>query len=470
MCQCTRQKGKVICMKKTEVYQQKNTVGDRKEFHESLAKIAIPVTLQSLLQSSFGVVDQVMTGQLGSVSIAGIGLGSKFSSLYSVLVSAIAAVAGIMIAQYIGKNDEKEVGRSFYVNLMMAFFLAAAFTCISGMFPKQIMSMYTEDEATREVAAQYLQIISVTYIPMAAATILSTLLRCKEVAKIPLFASMLSAVVNTGLNYVLIFGKIGFPALGAKGAAIATVIAQVFGFVLTFLLFLREYKKKEWKLPFEIRMNKSGVMQYAGILLPILLCEFLWSLGENVYASIYGHIGTGQCAAMTLTTPIQVLIIGALSGLAQAAGIMIGKSLGKNEYEKAYWESKKLLIYGLAGAAIISGVMVIFSPLYVLIYQVEESVRDVARHLLIVFALVAPVKVLNMILGGGIIRSGGRTKYVMVIDIIGTWGFGVPLGYIAAFVLELSITWVYFMLSLEECVRLLISFVVFKRKKWMCRL
>ena len=196
---------------------EKSVFQDRKSFHESLIKIAVPVTLQSLLQSSFSVVEQVMTGQLGSTSIAGIGLGSKFYSLYSVLVSAIAAVAGIMIAQYIGKEDKKEVGRSFYVNLIMAFGLAIIFTCISALFPNQIMSMYTEDMATKEVAAGYLRILSVSYIPIAAGSILSTLLRCKEAAKIPLFSSILSAIVNTGLNYVLIFGKFGFPILGTKG-------------------------------------------------------------------------------------------------------------------------------------------------------------------------------------------------------------------------------------------------------------
>lgn len=443
---------------------------ERSIFHESLLKIAIPVTLQSLLQSSFSVVDQIMTGQLGSVSIAGIGLGSKFSSLYSVLVSAVAAVAGIMIAQYIGKKEEKEVGRSFYINLFLALVLAVVFTGIAILFPKQVMSMYTKDVETMEAAAGYLRILSFSWIPVAAGTILSTLLRCREAAKIPLFASILAAVVNTGLNYVLIFGKFGFPRLEAKGAALATVISQIFGFLLTFVLFMREQKKRAWKLPFAIRMDKGKTLQYAGILLPILLCEFLWSLGENVYASIYGHIGTGECAAMTLTTPIQVLMIGALSGLSQAAGIIIGKLLGRNEYEKAYRESKWLLLYGLVGAILFSMLIVVCRPFYVLLYQVEDSVRETAVQLLLAFALIAPVKVLNMILGGGIIRSGGKTKYVMVIDIVGTWCFGVPLGLLAAFVFNLPIAYVYFILSLEECVRLLISLVVFVRRRWMQRL
>lgn len=454
----------------TEEKQEMTVREERHIFHESLVKIAVPVTLQSLLQASFSVIDQIMTGQLGSVSIAGIGLGSKFSSLFSVLVSAVAAVAGIMTAQYIGKKEEKEVGRSFYLNLFAALFLAVIFTGISGFCPKSVMTMYTEDAATIEAAAGYLQILSVSYLPLAAGTILATMLRCREAAKIPLFASMLAAVVNTGLNYVLIFGKFGFPRLEAKGAAIATVAAQIFSFLLTLLLFFRERRKKAWKLEFTVRMNREKAWQYLCILTPILCCEFLWSLGENVYASIYGHIGTEECAAMTLTTPIQVLMIGALSGLAQAAGIIIGKLLGRNEDEKAYREAKWLMFYGLAGALLFSALIVLCRGFYADIYQVEENVKETAEQLLMAFAVIAPVKVLNMILGGGIIRSGGKTKYVMVIDMIGTWGFGVPLGLLTAFVLELPIAWVYFILSLEECVRLLISLVVFKRKKWMRQL
>lgn len=437
---------------------------------ESWVSIAVPVTLQSMLQASFSVIDQIMTGQLGSVSIAGIGLGSKFSSLFSVLVSAVAAVAGIMIAQYLGKKEEREVGRSFYWNLFAVLFLAVIFTGISGCFPTRVMAMYTEDAATIEAAAGYLQIVAISYLPLAAGTILATMLRCREAAKIPLYASVLAAIVNTGLNYVLIFGKLGFPRMEAKGAATATAAAQIFSFLLTLLLFLREQKKKEWKLKFAVRMNRENVWQYLCILAPILCCEFLWSLGENVYASIYGHIGTDECAAMTLTTPIQVLMIGALSGLAQAAGIIIGKLLGRKEEEKAYREAKRLMLYGLAGALMFSALIIVCRGFYADIYQVEEHVKETAKQLLIAFAVIAPVKVLNMILGGGIIRSGGKTKYVMVIDIIGTWGFGVPLGILAAFVLELPIAWVYFILSMEECVRLLISLVVFKRKKWMRQL
>ena len=438
-----------------------------KDFELELKQIAIPVTLQCLLQSSFSVVDQVMTGQLGSVSIAGIGLGGKFAWIYSVLVSAVAAAAGIMIAQYTGKKDERKAGKSFYLNLVLAIVLAVIFMILGIGFPKMIMGWYTKDASVIEMASGYLRIVSFTFLPMAVSTLLSTYLRCNGKAAIPLYVSILSAILNTGFNWLLIFGNLGFPALGADGAALATAISQVGGCILMMILFLSLKRKNNWDLPFSLRQERAEWLQFVGIFAPILICEFLWSLGENVYAAIYGHIGTAECAAMTVTSPIQGLFMGALSGVSQAAGIMIGKRLGAGEEKEAYCDSKRLMQRGFWLSLILSLLLVLLGRFYVQIFQVEDSVRLIAYKLLVVFAVVAPVKVQNMILGGGIIRSGGRTKYAMLIDIIGTWGFGVPLGFLSSYVLHLPITGVYFILSMEECVRLVLSAVVFRRRKWM---
>ena len=436
-------------------------------FRKELFRIAVPVTLQCLLQSSFGVIDQIMTGQLGSGSIAGIGMGSKFISLFTVLVSAISAAAGIMIAQYVGKKDAGEVGKSFFTNFLLACFMAAAFTGVCLLFPEKIMRLYSGDGETVRIAAGYLRIFSLSCIPAAVNALLSAYLRCMGAAVTPLYTSIAAAVLNTELNYVMIFGKFGCPAMGANGAAWASVIAQLGGCLLLGVLFLRMYRKNAWNLPFALIAQKTGWVQYAGIIMPILICEFFWSLGENVYAAIYGHIGTQDYAAMTLTNPIQGLMIGALSGVSQAAGIMIGKKLGAGKFDQAYRDSRKLMLYGLGGSLILSAALLLSGRYYVLIFKVEDSVRLMAGKVLVVFALISPIKVQNMILGGGIIRSGGKTKYVMYIDLIGTWLFGVPLGLLSAFVWDMPVYLVYFMLSLEECVRLGISFIIFKRRTWM---
>lgn len=436
-------------------------------FLKSVCNIAIPVTLQAMLQNSFTMIDQVMIGQLGSVSIAAIGLAGKFSSIFNFLVSAVAAVAGIMIAQYMGKKDKDEVNRSLSVNLVVALGLTLLFMGLCLFGAGSIMGLYTEDEMTRQAAADYLKIMGWTFLPLALASLFATMLRCMEKAALPLYGSIAAALVNTGLNYVFIFGKFGFPAMGVEGAAIATVISQIANFLIIYAGFLFYDKKQEKGYRFSLDLEPSKIRQYIHMLLPLLLTEFLWCLGENVYTVIYGHIGTLDCAAMTLTNPIQGLIIGALGGLSQAAGILIGKTLGEKEFEKAYEDSKKLLWYGFVCSVLLSVVLVICSRWYVSIYQVEDQVKEIGIRLLMVFALMAPIKVQNMIVGSGIIRSGGKTKYLMWIDMIGTWGFGVPLGFLTAFVFHMSIPWVYFILSLEECVRLIMAYTVFRKKLWI---
>lgn len=436
-------------------------------FFITVCCLAIPVALQSMLQASFGVVDQIMLGQLGSVSVAGVGLAGKFAGIVSVIVAAIGSVAGIMISQYLGQNNTPEVRKSFYTNMLLACGIAGLFTILCTLFPGKIMGLYTTDLATSRAAANYLAIAACSFLPMAGATLFSTLLRCMEKARLPLYASIVSAVINTGLNYILIFGKCGFAPMGANGAAIATAISQCVNFLL--MLFLMPVQNS----PLARTAGNTSVTaqlnwkQYGAMLFPILVCEVVWSLGENVYAAIYGHMGTESSAAMTLTGPIQGLMIGALCGLSQAAGVIIGKKLGNKEYEEAYQSSQKLILYGAAGAAVLSAVIILTGSVYVEIYQVEPYVKQLTSQILFAYALVAPFKVLNMILGGGILRSGGKTKYVMVIDMIGTWGFGVPLGLLAAFVLRLTIPYVYFILSLEECIRFGISVLVFRRRKWM---
>ena len=439
----------------------------RDSFFSSVCSLAIPVALQSMLQASFSIVDQIMIGQLGSVSVAGVGLAGKFASIYSVIVSAVGVVAGIMISQYLGQKNQREVRRSFLVNLLIAVGLAGVFTLLCGGFPAQIMGLYTTDAPMRQSASVYLQIITATYLPLAGATLLSTLLRCMDKAQLPLYASIASAVLNTGLNYLLIFGRLGLPAMGASGAAIATVISTWVNFLLMLAMLGRHGALLKTAGNSGEKMGKFNLMQYFSMLMPILVCEFLWSLGENIYAAIYGHMGTDASAAMTLINPVQSLVIGALCGLSQAASVIIGKELGSREYNQAYRDSWRLIRYGLFGAVILSALVVVASPLYVQIYQVDDAVKLLTRQILLAYALIAPFKVLNMIAGGGILRSGGKTNYVMWIDMIGTWVFGVPLGLLSAFVWKLSIPCVYFILSLEECVRFAITVLVLRSKRWM---
>ena len=439
----------------------------RDSFIQQVFKIALPVALQCMLQSSFSIVDQIMVGSLGSVSVAAVGIAGKLSTLYSVVIGAVVSVAGIILSQYLGANDNDEADRGFSLHTLLSIGIGVVFMAVCLAFPVRLMGLYSADGNTVAVAAKYLRIIAFGFLPYAVSMMTSVRMRCMEKASLPLVCSIISSLLNTVLNYLLIFGKLGFPAMGANGAATATVISQGFNALLMVAAMKVIDRKRSISFRFMPRLTKMTRGSYLAILFPVLVIEFMWSLSENVYASVYGHIGTPECAAMTLTYPVQGLTVGALSGIAQAAGILIGKELGKGEKHSAYQKSRRLLLYGLIGSFVIAALTVLAMGVYTDFYNVEEYVKSTARQILIAFVVVLPVKVLNMILGGGIVRSGGQTRTMMIIELLGTWGFGVPLALLGAYVWKLSIPLVYFILSMEECVRLLLTWIVFVRKNWM---
>ena len=438
-----------------------------KDFKKKLFEIALPVTVQCLMQSSLSLIDQIMIGSLGSECIAGIGLAGKFTSLFSVTVAAIVTAAGILISQYFGAKNEKGVRDSFYLPMYLSLILVVIFSLLSVFLPVQVMSLYANDKNTVEKAASYLVFRTPGYLASVITMFISTLFRNMNRAKLPAIAGIIAIITNTVMNWFLIYGIWIFPRLEEVGAAMATVISQLVEMLIVLTLFIREKKNKNLYLKPTLHFSKEFCKNAFAILMPILIGEFLWSLGENVYAVIYGHLGTEACAAMTLMYPIQGISIGALCGLSSAAGIIVGNSLGADENDKAYSQAidfvKLTVGAGLAIGIIVSAI----SPLYVKLFNVAPETRLITIKILIAFALVFTAKVFNMVIGGGVLQSGGQTKFMTLINIIGPWAFGVPAGFLAAYCFKLPIWWVYLILSLEEYVRLIISVWLLKSKRWM---
>ena len=367
------------------------------KFMKSLCKIAIPVTLQSMLQASFSIIDQVMIGQLGETNISAVGLCGNFSLIFSVVIGAVGTVAGILIAQFVGADDTKEAWCSFDVSFICGIIIATMFLLASGVLSSQILSLYTKDTSIISTGEVYFRIVAFSYIPMAISNILSAWLRCKEHAAIPFAASFVAVAVNTGLNCLLIFGKCGFALMGIKGAAIATLISQLFNLVCIGIGFMVCIQKDEDKPVLAFHFEKISLGDYFIMIMPILVSEFL-------------------------------------------------------------------------GAVAVSVLLIFLAGIYTRLYRVDYGVKELGKILLIIFALYAPIKVENMILGGGIIRSGGNTKIIMVIDIIGTWCIGIPLCLVAVYVFKWGIIGVYTLLTTEEIFRLVMSLVIFRKRKWMISL
>ena len=434
-----------------------------KSFLQDVLRISIPVALQSMMQSSFSMVDQIMVGQLGDKSVAAVEIAGKPSFIYAFVIGAISTITGIMISQYIGNKNREAEEKSICVNFLVMILTGLTFLSVFGLFRNPFVEMFTEEEQVIAEGSTYLGIISWTFIPLGICSILGTALRCRDKSTWPLYIGIFSALLNTGLNYCLIFGNFGAPRLGIAGAAYASVISQAAGALISILCFYRLYGR----IRISLGLGKAGYAQYFMMLLPIVLNEFFWSVGQSVYTYVYGHMGTNELAGMSLTGAVQGLTMGALSGLSQAAGILIGKRLGCKEYDAAYEDSKKLCGLGVAGSLVFTLLLILIRNPYVQMFNVSGDVRGIGADILAAFAILMPVKVQNMILGGGIIRSGGKTKYVMMIDMMGTWLIGVPLAMLTGLYLKLPVIWVYFILSQEELIRLIVSVFMFRSRKWM---
>lgn len=434
----------------------------KRSFFTRAMGISVPVALQAMLQSSFSIVDQLMVGQLGAAQIAAVEVGGKPGFVFTFVSGAIATVTGIMVSQYMGKGEEESVSGGMSVNLCAMLLVAALAALLCLAVPAPLAALFTGDTAVIAGAAGYMRLIAPAFPLSGAASVLAVELRCRDKAKLPLYISAASVAVNTLLNRLLIFGGAGLPALGVRGAAIASVASQA----VNLALMIAAYRGR-CRFRFRPNIGRRAFRQYLAMLLPIVANEFMWTVGQSVYTGIYGHMGTSELAGMALTGPVQGLLIGALSGLSQAAGILIGQRLGQGDYESAYRESVRLCLYGLIGSLALSGLLVLARGLYVGLFRVDGNVRAIGSRLLLAFAVLAPVKVQNMILGGGVIRSGGKTRYIMAIDLAGTWLVGVPLGLLAGVVLKWPIHWVYFALSQEELFRLVLTAFMFRSRKWM---
>lgn len=443
---------------------------EKRTLRKEILRIALPITAQCLFQASLGFIDQFMVGSLGETQLAASGLGSKFFGLFNVTLSAVAATAAILISQYAGCKQREGINKSFYFTSYISVFVALLFMIPSVFCSRQVMSIYTKDKEILENATLYLKVIGYGYLFVCGTMMLSSLLRSMKQSKYPMYTSILSIILNISGNYIFIFGKLGFPKLGLEGAAIATTVSRFVEFVVLFILFVRWNRKTKTVTKCVFHYEKDFLKEVTFIIAPILMNEFLWSLGENVYAGIYGRMGRVSLAAMTMTYPIQGLFIsGVFTGVSTAAGVMVGNRLGRNAKEEAYEVSKYILKIGYFGSLLMGLILIIISHFYVNLpfFKATETTRQTAIYILYAFGILLFSKVCNMILGGGILRSGGKTKITLIVDLIGTWGIGIPVGLITSNLLHWPIYFTYFCLTLEECVRLFIELHIFKSRIWM---
>ncbi len=390
------------------------------------------------------MTDQVMVGQLGDIAIASVGISSKIFSVISVVLAGLAATLSIYTAQYWGKKDTKSISHLLGLSLYLGLSLSILFAIIVFFNPQPLLSLFTTDMLVTGEGGIFLQIGALSYVPIMLTMLYSAILRSTGHVKLPMYVSLCAVMLNIILNYLLIFGHFGFPQLGLAGAAYATVIARLAECLLIIgaVYWFRLPGAVEFKHLF--RTSRPLARKFLVTMYPLVLTEFVWVLGEAVYAVIYSRMGVAEMTAMTITFPLQGLMIGLLSGIGAAAGVMVGNKLGEGDHTQAMNYARKLIRVGLVTSFGLGIVVVLLAPMYTRIFQVA-----------------------NMIIAGGILQSGGDSKFVFAMESTTTWLVGVPLGFMLSFVWKQPLFWVYFFLSLEEVVRFIIGYIRYRSGKWM---
>ncbi len=443
-----------------------------KSFYKNMLLIAVPIALQNLISFATGMMDTIMLGlaENGETMLSAAALGGQPMFILYVFGFGMSGGATVLVAQYWGKGDMASIKRIFAMMIKFAAIVSLVFAALSLSFPQQIMRLYSDNPEIIEMGSQYLWIMGFACITFGISSMLICLFRAIEAVKIAVGINLVSFALNVFLNWVLIFGNLGFPALGVRGAAIATLIARVSEFVVIMIYLFFFDKKLGFKLrdlKFYDKLLAKDLVHYGT---PVLLNEGLWAIGTSVQASIMGHISYSEgdpVAANSIASMLQQLACLVIFGIANAAAVITGRTIGEDDHEKAR-EQATTFRYISYGIGVVSFALIFFlRDLAVGFYNIDEATKALAREMITVIAVISFFVSIVGICLVGVLRGGGDTRFCMFLEIGALWFLGVPLGYFAAAVLRLPVPFVLAAMKVDEPTKAVACMLRVRNGKWL---
>ncbi len=436
-------------------------------FWKSLFLLAIPIALQNLLTSSFALVDILMLGSLSENTISAVGMASQMFFLHNVFVFGICSGGSVFIAQYHGSGNKKGITKTYGIILISCMFISLSFFLLSFFAPTLCMMAFTSNSEVIEIGIRYLKIAAFSNFGVTITMAFSTVLRGTEQVRAPLFANIVSVVINVIFNYILIFGKYGFPQMGVAGAAVATTVASfanpvmivVFsGFGSIIVKGLRDIK----------RLTVDSFKGFYSVALPVFINEVLWATGVFVYNSIYGHMSHNHFAGLTILRTVENIVFVFFVGLCSACAVLVGKYIGLKKYDDAKEYASRFLIITIAASLLLGGGVYLMRDLIMSLFNISADVKNIALSLLLVFSATLTLKNIPYLSIVGIFRAGGDTKKAMQYDISCLWLVGIPITFVTGILFKLDFVLVFALMILSEhIVKTVLCLRHFKRMKWI---
>ncbi len=438
-----------------------------KALYRTIATIAIPITLQNLINFSVNMTDTVMLGFMGQTQLSASALANQPYFVFTLLLFGITSGASVLTAQYWGKGDTDAINRitNIALKVSIGFSLLVSFTLF--FFPSQIMAIFTDNQTLIAEGTNYLRIIAPSYILSAVTMTYLNLLRSVEVVRISLIISLVSFLINVFLNWLLIFGNLGFPRLGIMGSATATLIARFFEIVCVFLYIGLGKPKVTIKIKHFFKTDMVLLRDLFQYSTPVVFNELLWGLGMSMQMVVLGRMGAEAVAAASIANVVQRLSTVYVMGMASAAAVIVGKMIGEGDQHKTKSAATKILVISLILGILSATAMFFCRSFTTTYYNVPEQTKMIAENIMMFGAIIVFFSSFNATNIVGILRAGGDTKFALAIDISFLWLVAVPCGAIAGLLLHWPVPIVFFILMIDDPIKFLIGIARFKSGKWM---
>jgi putative MATE family efflux protein len=435
--------------------------------YRKIAVLAIPVGLETIFQTSFGAVDQVIVGFLGAAAVAGVGLANSISFIVMLFYSAVGIGTGVLVAQSFGRKNMEEVSTSAALGQMIAGCLGVCTAFPIALFPRAILRWVGAEENIANEAAGYLQLFAASA-PMVVMSAVSTAtFRSLSDTRTPMIITMGTVALNTLLGFFLVLGIAPSPKLGVLGAGIATLIAQSARCIVLLLVLYRRNEGLRWRWPWQYSSITTISRRLFEVTYPLALSELLWGASAFAYTIVFTRLGTAALASSQIVMAVENLFIAIASGLAPAAIAIIGQSIGAGSIRSAKGNARRVLKLGFLTGLVLMALLIGTSFLLPFFYpKIEKSVLQVAFWGILIAACVQPAKVINSVLGNGILPSGGDTKFVLAAHLTASYLFGIPAAVAFGIFAGLNARAVFGARALEEVIKATAFLLRFGTPAW----
>ena len=439
-----------------------------KNFYKVLFSITLPIAAQNFITFTVSLADSLMLGKVGEIALSGANLANQLFFILMIITFGVTSAAMVFASQYWGKNDVYSMKRVITIMLRLAAVISVAASALAICIPETVMSWYSDDAAVIEAGASYLRIIGWAYPFYSITNAMASVLRSAHIVKISIVIYLSSLIVNVSLNWVLIFGHLGAPAMGVEGAAIATSVARLVEFIIL-IIYLAFFEKK---IHYTIKDFFVSVKDYLGAFFktgaPVVLNEAIWSIGTSVLSMIIGHISTEFVSANSIANIIWQCVWVVVSGMGNATSVVIGNAIGRGEKKETVLNKAKTIVLLAAIMGILSAItlLIIRGPV-INFYEVSAETKALAYDLIVSYAIIIVFQAMSVQYIVGIFRGGGDTKTAMIVDVLFLWITAIPLGALTGLVLGWAPPFVYLMLRSDELLKNIIGFLRLRSGKWI---